>query len=135
MWPRQNGRHFADDTFIHIFLKENVRILIKLLLKFVPKGPINNILVLVQIMAWRRPGDNPLSEPMMVRLPTNKCITRPQWVIHCSLDRFMFEILGKVNLNFDTKTATIDALDKIVGYLTNESKSIAMFCYICLYFF
>ena len=34
-------------------------------LKFVPKGLINNIPALVQIMAWRRPGANPLSEPMM----------------------------------------------------------------------
>ena len=34
----------------------------------------------VQIMAWRRPGDKPLSEPMMVRLLTHICITRPQWV-------------------------------------------------------
>ena len=44
------------------------------------KGPINNIPALVQIMAWRRPGDKPLSEPMMVRLPTHICDTRPQWV-------------------------------------------------------
>ena len=36
-------------------------------MKFVPKGPINNIPALVQIMAWRRLGDKPLSEPMMVR--------------------------------------------------------------------
>ena len=35
---------------------------------------------LVQIMAWRRPGDKPLSEPMMVSLPTHVCVTRPQWV-------------------------------------------------------
>ena len=28
---------------------------IKISLKFVPKGPINNIPALVQIMAWRRP--------------------------------------------------------------------------------
>ena len=41
--PRQNGRHFPDDTFKHIFLNENVRISIKISLKFVPKGPINNI--------------------------------------------------------------------------------------------
>ena len=33
--PRQNGRHFADDTFKCIFLKENVRISIKISLKFV----------------------------------------------------------------------------------------------------
>ena len=48
--------------------------------KFVPKGPINNIPSLVQIMAWRRTGDKPLSEPMMVCLLTHICVTRPQWV-------------------------------------------------------
>ena len=78
--PRQNGRHFADDIFKCIFLNENVSIAVKISLKFVPKGPINNIPALVQIMAWRRPGDKPLSEPMMVSLPTHICVTRPQWV-------------------------------------------------------
>ena len=78
--PRQNGRHFADDIFKCIFLNENVWISIKISLKFVPKGPINNIPALVQIMAWRRPGDKPLSEPMMVNLPTHICVSRPQWV-------------------------------------------------------
>ena len=78
--PRQNGRHFADYIFKWIFLNENVRISIKISLKFVPKGPINNIPALVQIMAWHRPGDKPLSEPMMVSLLTHICVTRPQWV-------------------------------------------------------
>ena len=78
--PRQNGRHFADDTFKRIFMNENVKISINISLKFVPKGLINNIPALVQIMAWRRPGDKPLSEPMMVRLPTHICVARPQWV-------------------------------------------------------
>ena len=41
--PRQNGRRFTDDTFQCIFLNENVKISIKILLKFVPKGQINNI--------------------------------------------------------------------------------------------
>ena len=77
---RHNGRHFADDIFKCIFLNENVWIPIKISLKFVPKGSINNIPALVQIMAWRRPGDKPLSEPMMFSLPTHICITRPQWV-------------------------------------------------------
>ena len=45
--PRQNGRHFADDTFKRIFLNENVGISIKISLKFVHKGPINNIPALV----------------------------------------------------------------------------------------
>ena len=78
--PRQNGRHFPDDIFKWIFLNENVWISINISLKFVPRGPINNIPTLVQVMAWRRPGDKPLSEPMLVRLPTNICVTRPQWV-------------------------------------------------------
>ena len=34
----------------------------------VPRGPINNIPTLVQVMAWRRPGDKPLSEPVMVQV-------------------------------------------------------------------
>ena len=78
--PRQNGRHFADDIFNCIFLNENVWIPIKISLKFVPKGPINNILALVQIMAWRHSGNKPLSESMMVSLSTHICVTRPQWV-------------------------------------------------------
>ena len=78
--PRQNGRHFTNDTFKRIFLNGNVRISIKISLKFVPKGPINNNPALVHIMAWRRSGDKPLSEPMMVNLLTHLCVTRPQWV-------------------------------------------------------
>ena len=53
---------------------------LKYSLKFVPKFWINNIPVLVQIMAWRQPGDKPLSEPMMVSLLTHICVTPPQWV-------------------------------------------------------
>ena len=39
----KNGRHFPDDIYKCIFLNENVWILIKISLKFVPKGPINKI--------------------------------------------------------------------------------------------
>ena len=78
--PRQNGCLFADDTFKRIFLNENIRISTKNSPKFVPKGLINNTPALVLIMAWRRPGDKPLSEPMLVRSLTHICVTRPQWV-------------------------------------------------------
>ena len=78
--PRQNCRHFPDDIFKRIFLNKNVWISINISLEFYPRGPINNIPTLVQVMAWRRPGDKPLSEPMMVRFPTHICVTRPQWV-------------------------------------------------------
>ena len=75
-----NGWHFADGIFKWIFLNESVWIPIKISLKFVPKGPVNNVPVLVQIMAWRRSGYKPLSEAMMVNFPTHVCVSRPQWV-------------------------------------------------------
>ena len=48
--PGQNGLHFADG---------------KIPLKFVHKGSINKNPAKVYIMAWRRIGDKPLSEPML----------------------------------------------------------------------
>ena len=77
---RLDGCQFPDNIFKCLFLNENVRILIKISLKSVPKDSINNIPVLVQIMAWRRQGDKPLSEPVMVRLPILIYVTQPQWV-------------------------------------------------------
>ena len=62
-----HGCHFPDDILQSIFLNENIWILIKVSLKFVPKGPINKIPTLVQIMAWCWSGTKPLSEPMMVK--------------------------------------------------------------------
>ena len=86
--PRRNEQHFADDIFKRIFFNENVWISIKISLKFVPKGPINNIPALVQIMACRLNGAKPLSEPMMVGSPTHICVTRPQWVKQFSYCRY-----------------------------------------------
>ena len=80
--PRQNDRNSTDDSLKLIFLNENLWFLIKISLKLlVPQGPINNIPALVQIIAWRRPGDKPLSEPIMFGLPTHICVTWPQWVL------------------------------------------------------
>ena len=100
--PRQNGRRLAHDVFKCIFLSENVWILIKISLKFVPRGPINNIPSLVQVMAWRRLGDKPLSETMMVELLTHICVTRPrpQWVkdsnmCFCNIENFLKEEINE----------------------------------------
>ena len=87
--PRRDGRHFVDDIYMWILFNENCCILIEFSLKYVRKGPIDNSPTLVQIMAWCRSGDKPLSEPMMISVPTHICVTRPQWVNvpkHC-LDR------------------------------------------------
>ena len=68
---------FQTTIFKWIFLNENIWISLRISLKFVPRVRINNIPALDKIMAWRRPGDKPLSEPMMVSLLTHMCVTRP----------------------------------------------------------
>ena len=98
---RQNGRHLADNLFKCIFLNENMWIWIKISLKFGPKGPINHIPSLVQIMASCQPGDKPSSE-MMIRLPTHICITQTQWVKFHGLN-FSWEKRS----HFDTLTLKI----------------------------
>ena len=50
----------ADDNFKCIALNENDRIRIKISLKFVPEGSIDDKPALVQVMAWRRTGAKPL---------------------------------------------------------------------------
>ena len=54
--PRQNGNYFPSDILKCISFNENICISFKISLEFVPRGPINNIRSLVQLMAWRRSG-------------------------------------------------------------------------------
>ena len=91
--PTKDGCQFPDDIYKCLFLNENIWIWIEILLKFTPKDPINNIPALVQIMAWRRPGDKPLSGSMMVSLLMHICVTRPQWVNGVALQIGMFRRL------------------------------------------
>ena len=72
-WPPFRRRLFR------IYFHESC-IFIRISLKFVPKVPNDNKSALVQVMAWRRPGDKPLSELMLVSLPTYIYATWPQWV-------------------------------------------------------
>ena len=106
--PRQNGHHFPDDIFTCIFLTENWDNLIKISLKFVPKVLINNIPALIQIMAWRRPGDKPLSELMMVNSATHICVTWHQWV-KVLVNTSLITVLSHGKLTLDnTLKHTID---------------------------
>ena len=107
--PRQNRCLFADDIFKCIFLNENVWISIQITLKFVPMGPINNIPSLVQIMAWHRPGDTPLSEPMMVSLMTRICVTRPQWVEKHIIEHIIWNDRRSFRRYHDTKSTYIES--------------------------
>ena len=65
--PWKNGCHFADDILKCIFINEKFCILIKISFKFVPRVLIDNKVALVQVMAWRRTGDRPLPEPMLIQ--------------------------------------------------------------------
>ena len=98
--PGQNGCHFAD-IFKRIFLNETATRWIKISLKFVPNGPINNIPVLV--------GTKLLSQPMVVRFPMHICVTRPQWVkdstLHSPTMRLFIHQLVDVS-NKETITET-----------------------------
>ena len=80
-WDKMAG--IWQTTLKYIFLNKNARISLKISQKLVPKVRLNTIPALVQIMAWRRSGDKPLSEPMMVSLLTHICVTRPRWVKKC----------------------------------------------------
>ena len=74
-WPRSVSPYGVTrpqwvNTLRHFqmhFFHENIWIS----LKFVPKGPFNNISALVEIMPWCQTGDKPLSEPTStIRTPT-----------------------------------------------------------------
>ena len=52
--PWTKAAILEDDIFSSVFLNE-------ISLKFVPRSPIDNKAALVQVMAWRRTGDKPLS--------------------------------------------------------------------------
>ena len=93
LMPRQNGLHFPEDIFKCIFLNENAWIFIKISLKFVPNGSIENILALVQIMAWRRPT-------------TSHCLIQwwlVNWCIYASLGQTpSFKLLDQITSNLVT---------------------------------
>ena len=85
-WGRDKMDAFSQTTFWNVFSwMKMFEFGLKFHWKLISKGPINNILALVQIMAWRRSGDKPLYEPMLVRLRTYICVARPQWVKSTSL--------------------------------------------------
>ena len=91
--PRHYGHQFTDDIFKCISLNENVWILLQILLKLVPEVQIDNIPALVSIMAWCRPGDKPLSEPMMASLLTHICVATVLLLCHTLATRTNGKVL------------------------------------------
>ena len=82
-------------------MNEKFCISIQISLKFVPKGKMDNKSALVQIMAWHRPGDKPLSEPVMldyrciyVLLSLN--VKEDPWCVEIKLQQYFPVINGLV---------------------------------------
>ena len=81
-------------------------------------GTINLIPALAQTMPWCRPGDKPLSEPVVVSLLTRICIARPQWV------KYDYNLLilcdnrnGKpIGLQFTTREGILKHWNSMVEY-------------------
>ena len=89
--------------------------------KFVPKVRIDNIPSPVQRMAWRRPGDKPLSKSM-VSLLRHLCVTRPQWVkliLLISIKMCSYMSVVDIAANYVLKNISICTILKL--FLDNTS--------------
>ena len=132
---RQNGRYFTDDIFKCIFLNKKVWISLKISLKFVPMVRISNIPALVQIMAWRRPGNKPLSESMMISLQIHICVTRPQWVKKISTDLRCGEEHHAVFLERSTSCSNLISTPRIQQILKGMKETVMLKSSCCVFKF
>ena len=81
-WDRDKIAAISQTTFYIAFLWMKIytfRLIFSL--RFVPQVQVNSIQAMVQIVAWRWPGDKPIYEPMMVSLLTHICVIRPEWIL------------------------------------------------------
>ena len=90
--PRQNGCHIADAIYKCIFLNENVWISIRISLKFVSKGPINNKSALVQVMYWHWIDINPLLRPLITWTTDTSIILWSFKIIFINICRWFLSI-------------------------------------------
>ena len=76
-WGRDKMAAIFQTTFSNAFSWMKMYEISLWYVPHIPKDQINNILALVQIMAWRRPGNKHyLNQWQLVYI----CVTRPQWV-------------------------------------------------------
>ena len=78
-------------------------------------------------MAWRRPGDKPLSEPVMVSLMTHICVTRPQWVnnVPISFDRCRHSLGMMILMN-------ANVTERIYNMMTSSNGNISELLALCV---
>ena len=95
---------FSVDGLVAVVQPPQLLCLIIIPLKFVHKGSINTIPAMVQIMACRLDGAKPLSETMMVRLPTHICVARPQCVKYVDFNSNRLQNANPLTNAASTKT-------------------------------
>ena len=78
---RKSWHQSADEILKCFFINEKYHIFIQISLRFIPKGPINNMPSMVQIMPWRHSDDNQLSDDSVVYWYIYIWNTQP-WRIH-----------------------------------------------------
>ena len=98
--PRQFGGKIADDIFKRIFFNENDWMSIKISLKFIPEGPIDNKSVLVQVMAWCRQATSHYLNQCWPSFLTHICGTRGRWV-----NEFHLETCRNLSISMISKVA------------------------------
>ena len=86
---KQNECHFADDIFKCIFFNENDWISLRFHLSLFLRVHLTIFQHWFRYNGLAPWGDKPLSEPMMVSLPTHICVTWPQWVKECHISTNM----------------------------------------------
>ena len=91
-----------------VFINSKFCILIRISLKFAPKGLIDNKPALVQLRAWRRPGNKPLPQPMLPDSMTHMCGTRRRWAKCCVQENVNRSPLGSITI--------VPRLSTIIGH-------------------
>ena len=119
---KQNGRHFADDTFQCISMNENVWIFIKTSLQFVPKGQTDNKSALIQVMACHCKGNKPLLEPMLTKIYADMAPLGHSELAHRVLKKWFSKQSPEKNVR---------NLDDILKYISlNEINTVFKICYV-----
>ena len=99
-------------------------------LKFVPKGPINNIPALVQIMAWRRPGviDSTYSKHVIISYTVARRVGRSVSPTICSLYSFLLALssASPENMSFTLNAKNSGKFTITVNSRTKGQKKCAL---------
>ena len=96
---------------------------LKISLKFVPKGPIDSNPALVQIIAWHRIGDKPLSGPILTRF-TNAYMRHEERWVHFCLTNSTWRRFTDIALNINFHWRAIVNLENIGPHWCSFSKTL-----------